>query len=205
MDPAGRGAHIRNVGGHDDRHDGAFGLAGPDAVHIDTSTGRRTWSASLETAAFALGYAVVWAGFSAAATAIQWLLREAALLSESMAITDSYLSGSIMIAAGLYQLTTWKSTCLVGCRSPLGFLMSNWRAGKVGAFVMGARHGLFCLGCCWALMVVLFAVGVMNLLWVAALTVFILLEKVGPHGPLFARIGGVGLIGLGAFAISRGL
>jgi predicted metal-binding membrane protein len=186
-----------------------IGMMAPSAspvLMLFTSTRPRLggkWEALLGTAMFASGYAVVWSGFSAAATGIQWLLRQAALLSDEMAISDSYLSGSIMIAAGLYQLTTWKDTCLSGCRSPLGFLMTHWRAGKAGAFRMGVRHGLLCLGCCWALMAVLFAVGVMNLLWVAALTVFILLEKVGPHGPMVAGVGGVGLIALGAFTIFR--
>ena len=161
------------------------------------------WASVLETGAFTLGYFVVWTGYSAMATVLQWLLREGALLSDSMALSDEYLSGSVMIAAGLYQLTTWKRVCLSRCRSPLGFLMEHWRAGKWGAFRMGIGHGVFCLGCCWALMTVLFAVGMMNLVWVAALTVFVLLEKVGPYGPVFSRLGGATLVLLGGLTIVR--
>lgn len=157
------------------------------------------------TAMFALGYAAVWTSFSAVATGLQWTLHEAALLSASMATSNRYLSSTILIAAGAYQLTPWKAACLSHCRSPLGFLMSHWRAGKLGAFRMGWRHGLFCLGCCWALMGVLFAVGVMNLVWVAALTIFILLEKTGPWGALAARVGAVALVLSGAaYAIVGG-
>ena len=151
---------------------------------------------------FALGYAAVWTGFSAGATALQWALHEDALLSAAMAVSGPYLSGAILIAAGLYQLTPWKSKCLSHCRSPLGFLMTNWR-GESGAFRMGWDHGLFCLGCCWALMGVLFAVGVMNLVWVAALTGFVLLEKTGPKGAIIARAGGAGLVFFGLATITN--
>ena len=112
--------------------------------------------------------------------------------------------GVILLLAGAYQLTPLKSRCLTGCRSPLGFLMSHWRDGPGGAFLMGSRHGLFCLGCCWALMAVLFVVGVMNLAWVAVLTLFILAEKAGPAGARVSRIGGAVLIALGA-ALASGV
>jgi predicted metal-binding membrane protein len=103
----------------------------------------------------------------------------------------------------VYQLTPAKSGCLFRCQSPLGFLLSRWRDGWRGAFGMGFRHGLFCLGCCWALMAVLFVVGVMNLAWVAVLTLFILAEKAGPRGPWVARAGGVAMIGLGVVVLAR--
>jgi predicted metal-binding membrane protein len=160
-------------------------------------------TAAVETAMFGVGYAAIWVGFSAAATLLQIVLRQSSLLSDSMAVSDPYLSGSILIAAGLYQLTTWKNVCLAHCRSPLGFLMHNWRAGKSGAFNMGWRHGLHCVGCCWALMSVLFAVGCMNLVWVAALTIFVLLEKAGPRGATVARLGGFALIALGGVTIAQ--
>ena len=105
-----------------------------------------------------------------------------------MAASSGWLSGSILIAAGVYQFTPLKGACLTRCRSPLGFLMGSWRDGRRGALRMGLRHGLYCLGCCWALMCVLFVVGVMNLLWVAAMTAFVLLEKVGPLGVLASRL-----------------
>ena len=159
-------------------------------------------SVSPATAMFGLGYVVVWTGFSAAATLAQWALHQAALLSMAMATSSSRLSGAILIAAGIYQLTPWKSKCLTHCRSPLGFLMSCWRDGRLGAFRMGVRHGTFCLGCCWALMCVLFVVGVMNLIWVAALTVFVLVEKIGPRGAIVARVAGAALVVMGIVAIA---
>jgi len=146
---------------------------------------------------FGLGYLAVWAGFSACAAIAQEALHRAALLSPGMAASSPRTAGAIWIAAGVYQLTPYKGACLTWCRSPLGFLMSSWRDGALGAFRMGLRHGLHCLGCCWALMCVLFAVGVMNLLWVAALTALVLLEKVGPFGAMAARVTGVIMIAVG--------
>jgi predicted metal-binding membrane protein len=143
---------------------------------------------------FGLGYITVWIGFSACAALAQWVLHETALLSPTMAASNPYLAGAILIAAGAYQLTPWKGACLTQCRSPLGFLMTNWREGQFGALQMGIRHGAYCLGCCWALMCVLFVVGVMNLIWVAALTAFVLLEKIGPAGTIVSRAGGAAMV-----------
>lgn len=157
---------------------------------------------SLPVLAFGSGYFAVWVGFSAWAAMAQWALRETAMLSPAMAAATPRAAGTILIAAGIYQLTPMKSACLTHCRSPLGFLMTSWRDGARGAFQMGARHGTYCLGCCWALMCVLFAVGVMNLLWVAALTGVVLLEKVGPAGALISRIAGAGMIVFGVFVIA---
>ena len=148
---------------------------------------------------FGLGYAAVWIGFSAAAALAQWMLLDATLLSPALATSSRLLGGAILIAAGLYQLSPAKSSCLRRCQSPLGFLMSNWRDGARGAFQIGLRHGSYCLGCCWALMLVLFVVGVMDLRWVAALTVFILLEKTGRGGLYVARAGGVLMIMAGVW------
>jgi predicted metal-binding membrane protein len=114
------------------------------------------------TGSFALGYCFVWTGFSACAVIAQWALHDTALLSPEMAASSPRLAGAILCVAGAYQFTPFKSVCLAHCRSPLGFLLSRWRDGKSGALEMGVRHGLYCLGCCWALMAVLFAVGVMN-------------------------------------------
>lgn len=154
---------------------------------------------------FALGYVAVWGGFSAGATAIQWMLRQSALLSPAMAVSSSVLAGLILAAAGAYQFTPWKGKCLSHCRGPLAFLVTHWRDGSAGAFRMGFHHGLHCLGCCWALMVVLFAVGVMNLVWIAALTLFVLLEKIGPAGTLLARAGGVAMMGFGIYLAAAAL
>ena len=158
---------------------------------------------SLTVPAFALGYLAVWVGFSACAAMAQWGLHEAALLSPAMATSSPLVGGAILIAAGAYQLTPLKGGCLTQCQTPLGFLMSHWRDGPGGAFRMGLRHGVFCLGCCWALMIVLFAVGVMNLAWVGVLTVVILVEKLGFTGARVARVGGIMLIALGVIVISR--
>jgi predicted metal-binding membrane protein len=152
---------------------------------------------------FGLGYITVWLGFSACAAVAQWALHQAALLSSTMATSNTRLAGAILIGAGAYQLTPLKGGCLTRCRSPLGFLMSNWREGAGGAFRMGLRHGGHCLGCCWALMGVLFAVGVMNLAWVGVLTVFILVEKIAPTGARVASVGGAGLIVFGVILVSR--
>jgi predicted metal-binding membrane protein len=164
--------------------------------------GRGESSASLAALMFGLGYVAVWTGFSAGAALAQWALHQAAMLSVAMAASSHRLAGVILIAAGAYQLTPWKGKCLTHCRSPLGFLMTNWRDGKLGAFQMGLRHGAYCLGCCWALMCVLFVVGVMNLVWVAALTGFVLLEKIGPAGAIVARVAGAAMVVLGIVTIA---
>jgi predicted metal-binding membrane protein len=148
-----------------------------------------------------VGYIIVWIAFSAFAALAQWALHERAILSMSMATTSKGLAGSILILAGAYQLTPFKSACLRQCRTPLGFIMTNWREGDRGALVMGLKHGLYCLGCCWALMLVLFVVGVMNLVWVAALAAFILIEKFGRGAALIARIGGVVTIAAGIILV----
>jgi len=146
---------------------------------------------------FGAGYFLVWAGFSAAATLAQWALHDAALLSPAMAVASPRLAGVILIGAGLYQLTPLKHACLAHCRNPLDFLMSHWRSGRTGALLMGAHHGAYCLGCCWVLMTVLFAVGVMNLIWVAALAAFVLIEKYGPAPVAVSRLAGIALIAFG--------
>jgi len=151
---------------------------------------------------FGMGYLLVWVGFSALAALGQWLLHQAAILSPAMRLSSPTLSGVILIAVGAYQLTPWKSMCLKHCRSPLGFLMTNWRDGALGAMQMGVRHGAYCLGCCWALMCVLFVVGVMNLLWVAALTGFVLLEKIGPAGLVVSRVAGAAVVVAGILFIT---
>ena len=152
---------------------------------------------------FGLGYITVWLGFSAFAAVAQWALHEAALLSSGMALSSPRLAGAVLITAGVYQLTPAKGACLTKCQSPLGFLMSNWRDGVRGAFRIGLRHGAYCLGCCWALMCVLFAVGVMNLSWVAVLSAFILAEKIARTGVRVQRIGGVIMAAFGVLLVTK--
>jgi predicted metal-binding membrane protein len=147
---------------------------------------------------FLLGYLAVWTAFSAVATLAEWGLHQAALLSTMMTATSPALNGGLLIAAGVFQWTPLKRACLKGCRSPLTFLMSEWREGAAGAFVMGLRHGAYCVGCCWFLMALLFVAGVMNLFWVAVIALFVMAEKIFPKGELLARFAGIALIIAGA-------
>lgn len=149
------------------------------------------------TGSFLLGYIAVWTGYSAGATALQWGLERLALLSPSMTSSSPALGTVVLVAAGLYQLTPARNACLTHCRSPMDFLASNWRHGGIGAFRMGIEHGAYCAGCCWVLMLVLFVVGVMDLIWVAAIAFFVLLEKVAPAGRQVARAGAAALISAG--------
>ena len=158
------------------------------------------WPVSL----FGFGYLLVWIGFSAAATLVQWALHQAAMLSPNMSALSPRVGGGILLAAGVYQLTPFKGACLAQCRSPLGFLMTHWRDGNGGALRMGVAHGWYCLGCCWAVMCVLFVVGVMNLIWVAVLSVFVLVEKIGPAGVAVARVAGAIMIVIG-FLVFTGI
>lgn len=154
------------------------------------------------TGSFVAGYLAVWTAFSAAATAAQWALERAALLSPMMVATSPALGAALLIGAGAYQLSPWKDTCLQQCRAPALFISEHWRDGARGAFRMGVEHGLYCLGCCWLLMGLLFLGGVMNLLWIAAIAAFVLLEKVVPAGALGARVSGVVMIVAGVAALA---
>jgi predicted metal-binding membrane protein len=160
---------------------------------------------AVPTAIFILGYLVVWTIYSVVAALAQAGLHAAALLSPAMVATSPLLAGGLLVAAGVFQWTPLKRTCLAACRSPLSFLMTGWREGRAGAFVMGLRHGLYCLGCCWALMTLLFVAGVMNLLWVAAIAVAVLVEKVVPRGDLVGRLAGVVLVAAGVLLVARGV
>jgi predicted metal-binding membrane protein len=157
------------------------------------------------TGIFLLGYLAVWSSFAAAASVVQWGLHSAALLSPMLVSTNPFLGGALLVAAGLYQWSPLKHACLSNCRSPLGFLMAEWREGAKGTFVMGLRHGAVCLGCCWVLMALLFVLGVMNLLWIAALASFVLIEKVAPAGAWVGRLTGFLLAGWGAWMIVSAL
>ena len=147
--------------------------------------------AYVPTSVFLLGYLVVWAAFSVLATAAQWGLHAVSLLSPMMVSTSPVLGGILLLIAGIYQWTPLKHACLSKCRSPLGFILNEWREGRWGAFLMGLKHGSYCTGCCWSLMALLFVAGVMNLLWVAAIAGFILLEKVSPAGHRMGQAAGV--------------
>jgi predicted metal-binding membrane protein len=152
-------------------------------------------------AVFLAGYLAAWAAFSAAATAAQEALRSAALLSPDMAANSRWIGRALLIAAGIFQWTPLKNACLRHCRSPLGFLLTEWRDGPAGALQMGWRHGLYCVGCCWLLMALLFVVGIMNLVWVAAIAGFVILEKLVPRGAAVGRAAGVVLAVWGLWGV----
>lgn len=148
----------------------------------------------LATFSFMLGYLTIWTLFSAVATALQGLLHSLALLSSMMVSSSPILGGVLLVSAGIFQFTPYKNVCLRHCRTPMGFLLTEWRLGNTGAFIMGIRHGYFCVGCCWLIMALLFVAGVMNLLWVAVLAIFVLLEKLMPAGLLVSRTAGTLMI-----------
>ena len=153
-------------------------------------------------ASFALGYLLVWTGFSLLATALQWGLHEAGLLSPRMAAGNAVLAGAVLVAAGIYQWTPLKAACLRHCRSPLAFLLAHWRGGALGGAVTGLRHGLYCLGCCAMLMALLFVGGVMNFAWIAGIALLVLIEKLLPWGGRTCRLSGAVLTLWGAVALA---
>ena len=153
------------------------------------------------TYAFAVGYLLAWVAFSAAATLVQWALAELALLSPMMESASPRLGAPLLIVAGLYQWTPLKRSCVSNCRSPAAFLTKYARPGVSGALRLGAHHGLYCVGCCWALMLLLFFGGVMNLLWIAAITIFVLLEKLAPFGVQGGRLSGALLVAAGLWVL----
>jgi predicted metal-binding membrane protein len=153
------------------------------------------------TAVFVTGYIVMWTMFSLVATIAQHALDQAALLSPMMVSTSPGFGAALLIAAGVYQLTPLKNACLRNCRAPAHFLSRYWCAGHLGAFRMGLKLGAYCVGCCWILMALLFAGGVMNLLWIAAIAMFILLEKTIPLGEVGGRIAGIAMILAGGLSL----
>jgi predicted metal-binding membrane protein len=148
--------------------------------------------------AFAAGYLLIWLAFCVGATVLHYALERAGLVSTmTMGSRSRWLSGAVLIAAGLYQLSPLKNVCLAQCRAPAAFLARYWRPDALGALRLGARHGAYCVGCCWMLMVLLFVGGVMNLVWIASLAIVVLIEKVLPRGQWVGRGAGVALAGWG--------
>ena len=153
-------------------------------------------------AVFSSGYFAVWTGFSLVAAAAQvWLHGLGLITGAEQRLPQGLLAGAVLLSAGFYQLSPLKGACLRHCRSPLTYFMQRWIDGPAGAFSMGARHGFYCLACCWALMLVSFSVGVMNFAWMAALTVFLTVEKTAPGGETAGRIFGILMAGWGAYYI----
>jgi predicted metal-binding membrane protein len=157
----------------------------------------------VSTSAFVLGYLGAWTIFSLAATLAQEALHSAALLSSMGTPTSNTLGGVLLAGTGVFQFTSLKNACLRHCRSPLGFILTEWRDGTWGALQMGLRHGLYCVGCCWLLMGLLFVAGVMNLWWVAAIAALVLLEKVARAGLRIERITGLLLLAWGGWVLAR--
>lgn len=155
----------------------------------------------LATALFMFGYLWAWALFSGAATLVQWALHDAGALDHSMAVTNTTAAGLALVAAGVYQWTPAKYASLQNCRTPLAFILTGWRRGLLGAFRMGAIHGRYCIGCCWLLMVLLFAAGVMNLFALAALALLVLAEKLLPGGAWIATLAGLVLVAWGTLLL----
>jgi predicted metal-binding membrane protein len=166
--------------------------AGP-MIMLAGNTGR---APSHHTYLLALGYVVVWAVFSVGATALQWWLTRHFVITPMMEVSSRRAAAVLLLVAGIYQWTPWKRACLITCQSPVAFVMRRWRSGAWGSFRMGVEHGSFCVGCCWALMLLLFAGGVMNLMVIGALTAFVAFEKLAPPRLQSARLSGVLLIAL---------
>ena len=168
-------------------------------------TNGRNAGPGLPTAAFVGGYLLAWIALSLAAALVQWELGRAGFMSPmTMALPSGTVAGGILVVAGLYQWMPLKHACLRRCRTPIGFLMTQWKEGMTGAIVMGCRHGALCVGCCWALMLLLFVTGVMNPLWIVLIAAFVIAEKVLPFGDRVAYAAGVGLIGCGLWMMATG-
>lgn len=163
---------------------------------------KKAQDVALKAAFFLLGYLCAWAVFSLFATLLQWSLELRSLVSPmTMTVTGKYLGAGILLAAGIYQFTPLKRACLNHCREPVRFLTERRRPGRGGAFLMGAEHGIFCLGCCWFLMALLFFGGIMNLYWIAGLAAFVLFEKLVPNGHSIGYAGGSALIAAGGYVL----
>ncbi|MBX2880092.1 MAG: DUF2182 domain-containing protein [Granulosicoccus sp.] len=152
---------------------------------------------------FIFGYLIAWALFSVLAAVAQWWMHTASLLNPMMNSRSDLVSGIVLIVAGIYQWTPAKDACLEYCRTPVDFLMTEWRDGSGGALYMGIKHGIYCVGCCWALMLVLFAVGVMNMLWVALIAAFVVLEKIFPYPWGLRLVSGIALVVWGAYLLAK--
>ncbi len=153
--------------------------------------------------AFGGGYLVAWTAFSLFATVLQLLLSHWLMLSPMMEARARWFGATLLVLGGIYQLTPLKRTCLASCRSPVLFITQHWKRGLFGGFRMGLEMGWYCLGCCWALMLLLFVGGVMNLWWIGALTIFVLLEKLAPLGAQGGRLSGLLIIALGIWTLLK--
>ena len=156
---------------------------------------------------FASGYLLAWIGFALVATFAQWALECGSLLTPTMAAASAVLSGIVLIVAGLYQWTPLKDACLRQCQTPLQFIQHHggFRHDAFSSLALGGRHGAYCIGCCWVLMAILFVGGVMNVLWIVALTIFVLVEKMVPVGRVISRVTGAGFFACGVWVLAQTL
>ena len=162
----------------------------------------------IPTGVFLSGYVIIWSAFALLATLAQWGLHSASLLSPMMVSNSPILGGALLLGAGVFRWSPLKYACVTQCRTPMGFIMTEWREGARGALLMGLKHGTYCLSCCWVLMALLFVLGVMNLLWIAALAAFVLIEKVlrpGPTGNAVSWVAGFGLVVWGTWTMVTGV
>ena len=164
---------------------------------------RRRGQPFVLTMVFTLGYLIVWGLLGVFATLADWGLERVALIAPATGRLVPVLGAIVAMAAGIYQLTPLKSICLTHCRSPFGFVLNHWRDGGAAAMRMGVEHGLYCLGCCWFLMALLFAAGIMSLVWMAAITAFVFVEKLFPAEQWMARASGVAMLGFGIYLICQ--
>jgi predicted metal-binding membrane protein len=174
--------------------------AASSVILLASALNRRTSPAARpfgSAAAFTAGYLLAWGVFSAVAVLAQWWLGQAGLLNTMLVSTSDRFAGGVLLIAGLWQFSPWKTACLRHCRSPVQFLTRHRRAGELGALTMGIHHGLYCLGCCWFLMALLFVGGVMNLYWIIGLAAYVWVEKAAPGGQRLARAMGAVLVGWG--------
>ena len=160
--------------------------AAPMVLTFDRISKQRSNNSTsrLDVLVFVAAYLVVWVVYSVLATGVQWGLQRFGLLTPMITSRPVWLTSSIFVLAGLYQFSPLKHACLGRCRTPLIFLMQEWREGFSGAWIVGLKHGLYCTGCCWALMLLLFAAGVMNLVWIVLLMMLVAFEK-WPHSPIW--------------------
>ena len=174
------------------------------SLFLTVSKGKNSQGrAVVPTYIFLFGYLLAWFMFSVVISLIQYPLHKSGLLNPMMDSRSYLLSGGILVIAGIYQWTPLKDACLQQCRTPLSFLMTRWQEGRWGAIRMGVLHGIYCIGCCWALMAVMFSVGVMNVLWMIVIAIFVLAEKISPlSSVLFRWISGLGLVVWGGYWLS---
>ena len=176
-----------------------YARVGRQAAHDDHPFASSSW--------FAGGYLGSWAAFSIVATSAQWALTQASALSPVMALSSKWIGGAVLISIGIYQWTPLKESCLSLCRSPLAFIQAQggFKRAARGSLILGARHGAYCVGCCWALMALLFVGGIMNVLWIAGISILVLLEKIAPAGKMISRATGTILALAGVWLIATNL